>query len=67
MPKIVRTRIALGALAASAQPAAVVALLAFALALALTLTPGARAGLVQSGGHWPLSDRTAAKMVHRSP
>jgi hypothetical protein len=62
--KIRRTRIALGALAGGAKPAAA-ALLTFALAL--TLTPGAHAGLVQSGGHWPRSDRAAAKMVHRSP
>ena len=65
MHKILRTRIALGALAARTQPAAAAALLTFALAL--TLTPSARAGLVQSGGHWPRSDRAAAKMVHRSP
>ena len=65
MHKILRIRIALGALAAGAQPAAAAALLTFALAL--TLTSGARAGLVQSGGHWPLSDRAAATMVHRSP
>jgi hypothetical protein len=62
--KILRTRIALGALAASAKHAAAAALLTFALTL--TLTPGARAGLVQSGGHWPRSDRAAAKLVHRS-
>lgn len=64
MHKILRTRIAIGALAASARLAAAAALLAFALTLAIA--PGARAGLVQSGGHWPLSDRAAAKLVHRS-
>jgi hypothetical protein len=57
--RIPTTRIAL---AAGARPAAVAALLTFALALA----PGARAGLVQSGGHWPRSDRAAAKLVRRS-
>jgi len=62
--KILRTRIALGALAASARLAAAAALLTGALAL--TLAPGARAGLVQSGGPWPRSDRAAAKLVHRS-
>jgi hypothetical protein len=63
VPKIHRTRIALGALAASAKPAAGAAVLTCALAL----TPGARAGLVQPAGHWPRSDRAAAKMVRRSP
>jgi hypothetical protein len=62
--KILRTRIALDDLTPRAQSAAVAALLTFALAL--MLAPGARAGLVQSGGHWPRSDRAAAKMVHRS-
>ena len=64
MQKNLRTRFALGTLAADARSAAAVVLLSFGLAL--MLTPGARAVLVQSGGHWPRSDRAAAKMVHRS-
>ena len=64
MQKNLRTRFALGTLAADARSAAAVVLLSFGLAL--MLAPGARAGLVQAGGHWPRSDRAAAKLVHRS-
>jgi hypothetical protein len=64
LDKILKSRMALGAFAACAVPAAAAVVLTFALAL--SFTSGARAGLVESGGLWPRSDRAATKMVRRS-